>query len=86
MISEIPVDICVGCPAANNICEAGPDEACEQFTENLRLPIDKLQRFLQLNCTVVNQDNKWHLFTSSGEGLFSGNTLYDLIRAISLSI
>jgi hypothetical protein len=28
-------DPCEACPAAANICEAGPDEACEQFWEKL---------------------------------------------------
>ena len=49
--------------------------------KELEIAIGLFEARLYSGMTIGYQDNRWHLFDKSGEGVCSGRSLLDLIRA-----
>ena len=41
--------------------------------------LDRLEQWLARGARIVYQDNEWHIFKASGDGVVSGNTIRELL-------
>lgn len=51
-----------------------------QTGNRLDIKIFWLQMYLEQGCTIKYQNDKWWLFAQDGNGIQSGESLYDLIQ------